>query len=48
MIFQCSDLERALRTPDLMPEMRAHAAQCEAWPVMATTLRTRRTPRAAE
>ena len=30
MIFQCSDLERALRTPELMPEMRAHAAQCEA------------------
>lgn len=30
MIFQCSDLDRALRTPELMPEMRAHAAQCEA------------------
>src|SRR5947209_5874008 len=30
MIFQCSDLERALRTPELMPEMRAHAAHCEA------------------
>jgi hypothetical protein len=30
MIFQCSDLERALRTPELMPEMRAHAAECEA------------------
>jgi hypothetical protein len=30
MIFQCSDLDRALRTPELMPEMRAHAAECEA------------------
>src|SRR5450432_3181470 len=30
MILQCSDLERALRTPELMPEMRAHAEQCEA------------------
>ena len=30
MIFQCSDLERALRTPELAPEMRAHAAECEA------------------
>jgi hypothetical protein len=30
MIIQCSDLERALRTPELMPEMRAHAEQCEA------------------
>jgi hypothetical protein len=30
MIFQCNDLERALRTPELMPDMRAHAAQCEA------------------
>jgi hypothetical protein len=29
MIFQCSDLERALRTPELLPEMRAHAARCE-------------------
>ena len=25
MILQCSDLERALRTPELMPDMRAHA-----------------------
>jgi hypothetical protein len=30
MIFQCSDLDRALRTPELMPEMRTHAEQCEA------------------
>jgi len=30
MILQCSDLDRALRTPELMPEMRAHAEQCEA------------------
>src|SRR5437899_10833476 len=30
MILQCSDLERALRTPELMPEMKAHAEQCEA------------------
>ncbi|HXB73667.1 MAG TPA: hypothetical protein VNY05_35845 [Candidatus Acidoferrales bacterium] len=30
MILHCSDLDRALSTPDLMPEMRAHAQQCEA------------------
>lgn len=30
MIFQCSDLDRALRTPELLPDMRAHAARCEA------------------
>jgi hypothetical protein len=30
MILQCSDLDRALRTPEWMPEMRAHAQQCEA------------------
>lgn len=29
MIFQCSDLERALRSPELMPDARAHAARCE-------------------
>jgi len=28
MILQCSDLERALRTPELMPDMRAHAETC--------------------
>ena len=28
MILQCSDLDRALRTPELMPDMRAHAEQC--------------------
>jgi len=28
MIFQCDDLERALRTPELMPDARAHAEQC--------------------
>jgi hypothetical protein len=28
MIFQCGDLERALRTPELMPDARAHAEQC--------------------
>jgi hypothetical protein len=30
MIFQCGDLERALRTPELMPDARAHAKKCEA------------------
>ncbi len=25
MILECGDLERALRTPELMPDMRAHA-----------------------
>jgi hypothetical protein len=30
MIFQCDDLERALRTPELMPDARAHAEKCEA------------------
>jgi hypothetical protein len=30
MIFQCSDLERALRSPELMPDARAHAERCEA------------------
>jgi hypothetical protein len=29
MIFQCNDLERALRSPDLMPDARAHAEHCE-------------------
>ena len=29
MIFQCGDLERALRTPELMPDARAHAETCE-------------------
>jgi len=29
MIFQCSDLERALATPELMPDARAHAENCE-------------------
>ena len=29
MIFQCDDLERALRSPELMPDARAHAEQCE-------------------
>jgi hypothetical protein len=29
MIFQCSDLERALRAPELMPDARAHAEQCQ-------------------
>jgi hypothetical protein len=29
MIFQCSDLERALEHPELMPDARAHAAECE-------------------
>lgn len=28
MIFQCKDLERALNSPELMPDARAHAAQC--------------------
>jgi hypothetical protein len=30
MIFQCNDLERALRSPELMPDARAHAENCEA------------------
>jgi hypothetical protein len=30
MILECGDLERAHRTPELMPEMRAHAEQCAA------------------
>ena len=29
MIFQCDDLERALRSPELMPDARAHAETCE-------------------
>ena len=29
MIFQCGDLERALRTPELMPDARAHAEGCQ-------------------
>jgi hypothetical protein len=29
MIFQCHDLERALRSPELMPDARAHAEICE-------------------
>jgi len=28
MIFQCNDLERALRSPELMPDARAHAERC--------------------
>jgi hypothetical protein len=28
MIFQCSDLDRALEHPELMPDARAHAATC--------------------
>ena len=28
MIFHCDDLDRALRTPELMPDARAHAEQC--------------------
>jgi len=30
MILECKDLDRALRTPELMPAMRAHATHCEA------------------
>jgi predicted anti-sigma-YlaC factor YlaD len=30
MILECGDLERALRTPELMPDVRAHAGQCAA------------------
>ena len=30
MILECGDLERALRTPELMPDMRAHAERCTA------------------
>ncbi len=30
MILECGDLERALRTPELMPDMRAHAERCPA------------------
>jgi hypothetical protein len=30
MILQCGDLDRALRTPELMPDMRAHAEECPA------------------
>ena len=29
MIFQCDDLERALRSPELLPDARAHAERCE-------------------
>lgn len=29
MIFQCKDLERALGSPELMPDARAHAERCE-------------------
>jgi hypothetical protein len=28
LILECKDLERALRTPELMPDMRAHAERC--------------------
>jgi len=28
MIFQCEDLERALQSPELMPDARAHADRC--------------------
>ena len=30
MILECGDLERALRTPEMMPDMRAHAERCPA------------------
>jgi hypothetical protein len=30
MILECGDLERALRTRELMPDMRAHAEECAA------------------
>ena len=30
MIFQCNDLERALRFPELMPDAREHAERCPA------------------
>ena len=30
MIFQCSDLDRALAIPELMPDARAHADRCPA------------------
>jgi hypothetical protein len=29
MIFQCSDLDRALEHPELIPDARAHAQRCE-------------------
>jgi RNA polymerase sigma-70 factor, ECF subfamily len=29
MIFQCSDLDRALQFPELLPDARAHAETCE-------------------
>jgi hypothetical protein len=29
MIFQCDDLERALRSPELMPDALAHAKHCQ-------------------
>jgi hypothetical protein len=29
MIFQCTDLDRALEHPELMPDARAHAESCE-------------------
>jgi hypothetical protein len=29
MIFQCHDLDRALQSPDLMPDALAHAENCE-------------------
>src|SRR4051812_5646462 len=29
MIFQCSDLDRALEVPELLPDARAHAETCE-------------------
>jgi hypothetical protein len=30
MILECGDLDRALRTPELMPDIRAHAEGCAA------------------
>ena len=30
MILECGDLARALRTPELMPDLRAHAERCAA------------------
>jgi hypothetical protein len=29
MTFQCEDLERALQSPELMPQARAHAERCD-------------------
>jgi hypothetical protein len=29
MIFQCDDMDRALRSPELLPDARAHAERCQ-------------------